>query len=639
MNRRKFLQLSGMGGVILSLPLSNLLIGCNDKQVHSKEYRRLTYDLLKDWCDGMIDVQVINPSDPKVHGMLNCPSCSIVHTRLMDAVYPFLYMAKASGDSKYLHAGIALMEWGDNVSRQDGAWTNELKPNSWDGITVFGAIALAEALHYHGDLLDEDRRKKWMGRLAAAASFVYKKFPKVDTTNINYGATTMYALNLIGRILDNSQYIQRSRKLAAEVTHFFTEENAFLLGEIKPSARQLSKKGLPGIDLGYNVEESLNSIVLYALHENDEELLSLVNKSLNTHLEFMLPDGGWDNGWGTRMYKWSYWGSRTCDGIQPAFGMMAHYNPALGTAAFKNTELLKQCTNNGLLHGGPHYISRGIKPCVHHTFAHAKPLATMLDHWEHLPKINKKIPLPREIADGLKYYKEIDTSLFARGDWRGTITAYDAEYYHKKGLRYHATGGALSLLYHNKVGLLCTASMAIYKMVEVYNQQPASGEDIALTPRVETYKDDVWYTNILDLEAKFNSSDRNSIIEYSSNAQLKSDARKVVEGTAADFKLNYHCSEEQFEIIISTEQEVLEKTAFVLPIVSPNDEKVRQISSHEIAISKAKGLVKITSSVPLEIKEMSDSRTFNMVPGVEAVPIMAYFTETGKEVKISIAIQ
>ena len=72
------------------------------------------------------------------------------------------------------------------------------------------------------------------------------------------------------------------------------------------------------VDLGYNVEESLQSLVLYGLLEQDEEVLATVTKALTTHAEFMLPDGAWDNSWGTRSYKWTYWGSRTSDGCQAA---------------------------------------------------------------------------------------------------------------------------------------------------------------------------------------------------------------------------------------------------------------------------------------------------------------------------------
>ena len=61
----------------------------------------------------------------------------------MDAVYPFLHMAKVTGEGKYLEAGISVFEWSKNVSHDDGSWTVISDPKSWKGITVFGAIALA----------------------------------------------------------------------------------------------------------------------------------------------------------------------------------------------------------------------------------------------------------------------------------------------------------------------------------------------------------------------------------------------------------------------------------------------------------------------------------------------------------------
>lgn len=640
MKRRDFIQRSTLAGLSISLSAATLLNSCdqNSTSDHSTEYKKLLFNLLKEWCDGMIRTQIIDPSDPTVHGLFDCPSCAHLHARVMDAVYPFFYMAKATGDKKYLEAGIAAFEWGENVTREDGAWTNELDPKSWDGTTVFGAVALAEALKYHGDLLDAERRKRWYKRLEDATHFVYNRFPVIGNANINYGATTIYALNLIGKLINKPEYVQRSKELALQIRGHFTTPNHFIFGEKQgPDKKKLSPKGLYAIDLGYNVEESLNNLVLYALEENDEELLELLRKSLNTHLEFIIPDGGLDNGFGNRMYKWSYWGSRTSDGMQQAFGMMANHNPALGTAAFKNAELLKRCTHDGLLHGGLHYVSHGILPCVHHTFAHAKPFAAMLDHWDALPPINRATPLPRMVADGIKYYKELDVSLFARGDWRGTISAYDAEYNPVNDCR-QATGASLALLYHNKMGLLCTASMAVYKMQEAYNQQPAPGEDIALTPRIETFKDDVWYANLYDLAATFSSSDDKKSIEFTANVQLKNESREVVKETAANFTLKYRCTEEKIEIIAQTQQYIMQPTAFVLPIVSPAEEGVRQVSDKTICIHKPEGTVKVNSNVPIKIKEMSRSRTFNMVPGVEAVPILAAFQDDKDEIQISIEI-
>ncbi|MBD0401941.1 hypothetical protein [Flammeovirga sp. EKP202] len=640
MKRRDFLQSSALLGVGLSLPFSTVLSSCAGGHGQSKElnFKDFSFNLLKKWCDGMINVQVDKPEDPTVHGLMECPGDGIIHARLQDAVYPMFYMAKATGDKKYLKAGINAFEWAEaNVSRPDGSWTNALNPKSWNGTTVFGAIALAETLKHHSDLLDKKTKKRWSNRLREATGFIYKKFPKIDTTNVNYGGTNIYALYLIGDLLGEPRYTEKSKVLANEIKGYFTTPNRLLLGEIKPSAHKLSVKGLPGVDLGYNVEETLNSLVLYAHETKDEELLDLLHKSLNSHLEFMMPDGGWDNSWGTRMFKWTYWGSRTCDGCQPAFSVMADRNPAFGTAVIRNTELLDRCTDDGLLHGGMHYVSHGIKPCLHHTFTHAKSLAYLLDNWKHLPDLDTETPLPRVAAEGVNYFEELDTVLVSRGNWRATITAYDAEYYHKKDLR-QATGASLSALYHNQIGLVCAASLAVYRKMEPLNQQDAPGKDIALTPRIETNVDGNWYTNLFDLEASFNTKKDDYLVAVEGTAQLKNEAREKVKGTAGNFNINYQFETDYLKIIAHTDQKIKEKTAFVLPIVSPNNEEVKQLDANTITIHKTDGILKLTSNVSMKIRTTEKKRTFNMVPGVEAVPIDIFFEKNQKSVEVKLEV-
>ncbi|TBN02915.1 hypothetical protein EYD45_10185 [Hyunsoonleella flava] len=637
MQRRNFIQLSTLAGVGLSLPIAGILSSCESHPEHSLEFKNLISGLLKDWSDGMLKVQINNPSNLELHGALGCPSCSHIHGRCMDAVYPFLYMADKTGDEKYLEGAKLVMLWAENnVSQENGAWTVIRNPKSWKGITVFGAIALAEALHYHGHVLDDDTYVAWKKRLEKAGQYIYDTFT-IDFTNINYPGTAVYGLNLIGNVLGRDDLKAKSKTLASQVKAYFTANEGLLFGECKKSSSKLSEKGLHGVDLGYNVEETLNSLVMYSLKEKDEELLQILTKSLNSHLEFMLPDGAWDNSWGNRMYKWSYWGSRTCDGSQPAFGMMAHINPAFGTAAVKNTELLQRCTADGLIHGGPGFIEAGIPACVHHTFTHAKPLAALLDHWDHLPEINKKAALPRTTADGVKHFKDLDVYLFARGDWRGTISAYDAEYHYKDDYR-QASGGALGVLYHNKVGLLCAASMAEYALVEKNNQQVQPNKDISFTPRIETFKEEKWYTNLYDLPATVESKDENGTIKLLANVALKNVERAIVEETASNFKIGYTCSENEINIKVTTEQNITAPTAFVLPIISPNSEVVTKVSDTEITIKKPEGLVTISANAPIKTKEIKGKRTFNMVPGAEAIPFEVFFNEGEKELLLSITV-
>ena len=406
----------------------------------------------------MIRRQIDRPENLALHGALACPACEHIHGRCSDALYPFLHMAHKTGELKYHDAAVKVYDWAENnVSQPDGSWRVGVKPKSWRGTTIFGAIALAEALHYHGEVLSDERRAAWTKRLdAAAGGYLYRDFKKVDFTNVNYGMTAIYGFHLFGRVLKNQKYTDRSEQLASRVKEFFTEPNTLLWGEGKPNNNR-SGRGLLPVDLGYNVEETLNGVAMYALEVDDKELLELLTKSMSGHLEFMLPDGAWDNSWGTRSQKWSYWGSRTTDGCQAGFSLMADHNPAFGTAAIKNAELLKHCTADGLLHGGPHYVSHGIKPCIHHTFAHAKAMAFVQDKLNDkshaFPKFDGSAPLPREIAKGVKHFPELNVWLVAKGPWRATISAYDSIYKTKSANHLQQpTGGSLAVLHHNKVG-------------------------------------------------------------------------------------------------------------------------------------------------------------------------------------------
>lgn len=623
MKRRNFLNTAVIGSMALAFPLHSCFV--RERGSMSADFRKMTLDLLKQWCDGMIAVQIIDPGNAELHGALACPSCSFIHGRCMDAVYPFLFMAHSTGDKKYMDAAILVMDWAENnVSHPDGSWTVIRDPKSWKGISVFGAIALAEALHYHGHILDESIRVKWTERLNKVAKFIFDNF-SMTYSNVNYGCTAVYALNLLGRFFDNQDYLARSRELAKEVKNYLTDPNTLLFGEGKPTDGK-SARGLLPVDLGYNVEESLNGLVMYALHEKDEEMIRLLTKSLNAHLEFMLPDGAWDNSWGTRQYKWSYWGSRTTDGCQPAFGLMAHTNPAFGSAAYRSTQLLHRCTGKeyGLLHGGPHFESHGVKPCVHHTFAHAKPLAALLDLGDKLPLIDDSTPLPRQIADGVKEFPEIATWLIARGPWRATVSAYDWVY--KKHAQ-QASGGALAVLYHTEVGLLLAASMAKYMLVEGNNQQPNPEEDFALTPRIEIFQNGIWYTNLYDLEAKVTHVETNGITQFDVETQLQDEDRNKLEGNDSQFQLRYLFESEKVEIQARRAfgNTALFPTSLVIPIVSPSVETVTQTSPTQIEIGKERKKVVVEANVPIRINETGRSRVFNMVPGLEAIPLLIDF--------------
>ncbi|WP_250932073.1 hypothetical protein [Aporhodopirellula aestuarii] len=651
-NRRQFFQsaLASFTGVsLVSGVVLNPFVGHAAEQSGGTEpsydnarFHELTNSLLLDWCDGMIRRQVNDPSDPSRHGALLCPSCSHIHGRCSDALYPFLHLAHVTGEQKYLDAAINVYDWAENnVSQPDGSWTNDINPKAWRGTTIFGAIALAEALHYHGEVLDEARRAAWTKRLdEAVGGYLYRDFKTIDFTNLNYGMTGVYGFHLFGRLLNNSKYTQRSEQFAKRVKEFFTEPNTLLWGEGKPNDNR-SGRGLLPVDLGYNVEESLNGVVLYALEVDDKEMLDLAVETLNGHLEFMLPDGAWDNSWGTRSQKWSYWGSRTSDGCQPAFSLMAGYNPAFGTAAIKNAELLQRCTADGLLHGGPHYVSHGVQPCMHHTFAHAKVMALVQDKMHAMPKVDSSTPLPRQTADGINHFPELNVWLAARGPWRATVSAYDSIYKTKKsGLLQQPTGGSLAVLYHEKVGLLLASSMARYEMVEPLNMQPQPGEDFPLTTRVESRDQGGWFTNLYDLTAEVSAKDDGQQIDIQVETSLQDESRNKLAGDASACELRYQFNGTQAHISASVSPQAVKGTeaSLVLPIVSPSGEEVRQVSETRIEIVKPQGTVVVESDAPMSIKATEKGRVFNMVPGAEAIPIVVKLSKPNATVQCQVSV-
>lgn len=579
-------------------------------------------ELLRTWCDGLLGHKVASFQGPALAGALLCPACGLIHGRCGDAVYPFLRMAHTSGDDKYLQAALAVYDWTERqVSRPDGSWINDVILSNWQGITVFHTIAVAEALHHHGDLLDTRTRARWKDRVARAAGFL-NGFMNIETGNINYPITASYCLALCGQMLGESKYSDHARQLAHQAMEYISD-NGLIVGEGHPLNGR-TPKGCRPVDLGYNVEESLPALTLYSLLANDKEVLDHTIASARAHMEFMLPDGGWDNSWGSRDYKWTYWGSRTSDGCQPAYALLAAHDPRFAEVARRNTELTRACTYEGLLYGGPDYLEHGEDPCIHHTFTHAKALATVLDNnASSMP--TKPVELPRDLPYAVKSFPEIATHLASVGPWRATLTAYDWEYVEhvqtggaSKSGGGHATGGALSMLYHQKLGPILSASMTKYQIIETSNQQqPRNPNHQALTPRMELREADP-YTSLSDdaatLEIVADTFVAKGRLMTASHQPAPNDAR---------YEMQYRITPEAVEItatvhMTGTPSRPLE---LVVPVLARQADLVANppIHADQLTLTRRSGQFSLSSPTQHHINTYP--LTFNLVPGFEALPV------------------
>ncbi len=579
--------------------------------------------LLADWCDRLLSLQVEAPGDPSRDGLLRCPACSFVHGRCADAVYPLLHRARATGEGRYVDAAVRLQRWSDVVSDPDGAFRNDVEPGSWKGITVFAAIALAEALHHHGALIEPPVRARWVDRLRRATRFL-EGFITLQTGNVNYPVTAALAFTLAGQVLDEPRLRDRGRALARASLVFFTPRG-LLFGEGRPQDGTTAK-GCRAVDLGYDVEESLPALALYALVAGDAEVEGRVVDSLRAQLEFMLPDGAWDNGWGTRQFKWTWWGSRTSDGCQPAYALMADRDPRFAEAAHRNLELLAACTHDGLLHGGPHYHLQGVPPCVHHTFTHAKALATVLDRRGRTPPPRPRLALPRDGAYGLRAFPEIGTWLASVGEWRATFTEYDWDYRPPGGG--HPTGGALSLLYHQRLGPVLVASMTEYQLWEAHNQQ-AVGDwpTMALTPRVEADG----ATSLSDLEARVSAREEKGSVWFAAAGRLLTTARAAAPGGEARYTLRVGMAADAVRIEAGCDR----AARLVLPIVCSRQERAERSSPRTVAIRRERGRLVVRCEAPAELEPLPERRVFNLVPGFQCAPVVVP-VPAGGHVSVSI---
>lgn len=470
-------------------------------------------ELLKNWCDGLLRYQIHDRKDARFDGGFFCPACKMIHGRCQDAVYPLLCAADLTGEKKYQDAAEAVFNWGFNMVCDDGSFYNDAQ-SAWNGITVFAVISLCEALNYHGHLLDLETKKQWERRMKTGAEWIAKTISPEFRNNINYHASAAAALALVGNYTKREDFFVKAKRLADYCeTHFL--ENGLLYGEGQPS-EHVTKRGCRPIDIGYNAEETLPSLLLYAKTVCNDRLIEKIKGILKKQLLFMLPDGGWDNSFGTRNYKWTYWGSRTSDGCQAAYGVWGEEEPLFHEAAVRNLNLYRKCSKDGLLYGGPHYAEHGEEPCIHHTFCHVKVLASMLDSgvWS-----KERVKLPSEYADPVCYFPEIDTWKIAKGDYLGTVTGYDFDYM-KGG---HASGGTLTMLWHQASGPVIMSSMTDYWLKEPHNMQLSlkKSQHRSLTPRIEAHWEGKTYGSCYDYDAVIQAEEKENEIWIRSEMELK----------------------------------------------------------------------------------------------------------------------
>ena len=440
-------------------------------------FKNQVYNLMKDWCDELLKTQ-LSMSDPLLDGALLCPGCAVVHGRCADMVLPLVLLYKETGEERYLAAAKKLIDWTEyNLLSEHKDYRNDLA-NRWKGTNIFTCLMLGETLHRFSDVLDKETFDKWDAifreRAAAAIGFCEDVHPHI---NYNAGAAAMFAFayNYTGEQKFLDQALKQEQLCRA---HF--DEQGLFFGEGKP-LDGTTQKGCHFIDMGYNLEESIPLLVLHALWMNDDEKIKFYTDRAIDHLGFLLPDGAIDNSWGTRQNKWTYWGSRTSDGMHEGFVHIAKNNPIIAKAVRRNIELLENCTVDGRLYGGLMYHSANEPACIHHAFDKVKSLAILYLEMGDEYETCLDAKLPRE-TEGVKAYQNGYLYTVTKGDFVATVNACDTHIYPSC----ETGGGAISMLWNRDYGAVMAATMYRFVTTEPMNMQIQRhvDEEICNTARI-----------------------------------------------------------------------------------------------------------------------------------------------------------
>lgn len=515
--------------------------------------------LLHDWCSYLVKQNIPDTGD-EYYGGFRCEACGIVHGRADNAVFPLVYEYYVTGEREFLDCAERLPVFRKKLSHADGSVQNDFE-SGWTGITAFSAINLLRTLLNFGSVLPKEIKEEIEKCAEASAQWVNENICGDYGAYINYFAAAANVNALAWKYYGDSKYREKAVLLLEYCLGHFTE-NGLLSGEGKPHDFR-TEKGCAPVDIGYYAEESLPCLVSAAAALNDANALDRLSRYSLKLLDFMLPDGAWDNSFGVRNNKWTYYGSRTTDGCLAAFAFLSRYNKVFAEAFERAFELLSDCTHGGALYGGMQYYENEQKPCVHHTFCHACDLAQTLIAG--IPDVSDRINLPCESEDRyVKYYPELDTCKIKNGSFLATVTSFD--YSNSNFLRgaAHSSGGSMSLLYKKGAGAVLAGSVFEYKRTEPNNMQQPT-ENILHEPlilRAEYERGGVVYSTCLDKKAVVKVDEKEDCTSVFVSARFCS-----VEGVCADelkAEISYVINPDSVEINAG---QINGDVRFILPVI------------------------------------------------------------------------
>jgi hypothetical protein len=439
--------------------------------------------------DALLSTQIQVPGH-KDEGALVCPENGDLHTRAAEAVYPLAVMFAQTRDRRYLRAGKALGNWLIRQQGGEGEWQET--PWTWTGTTADQLLMMALSYPILEKHLDRTEQLAWKKSIRGAAAYLVKRMSP-DFATINYCATTPAALAAVNRIMPDSVYVIKAGILARQVlakmnTDGFIEGEAARVGTVKY-----------GVDPGYEMDMSFWGLLFYARLTDDRLVAEEVRHAVAEHLPLVYPNGMIDGSWGARCYKWTTYGSKTADGSQILFSLLAQEDPRYRTAALRNLAYLRSMIRDGLVGNGPQLLSPGKPPCIYPTFARAKNLALAVAWGD--SSTGPLAPLPSDSPGMFHFFPSVHIALARTELLMATISGYqyiDQQNWGEGRYGQFPAGGSLCNLWIKEYGLLQTSSPTRYIRGEIIHMPEINEPIKPHTPRIEFSDSSGYWTNLYD---------------------------------------------------------------------------------------------------------------------------------------------
>lgn len=584
----------GVGGAVVEVP-------------SEQAYEGALYDLV----DLLLTTQL--DSGDNQGGLVspsNNPEPKPIHSRAGEAVYPLAVAFKHSQNPKYGSAAIDLGNWMVKVQTAAGSWWEEWpKTTGWDGTSVDQLISLANAYVILKDQLSAQERAAWTQAITRCADWTVANFPK---GNINYVPTGAVALVSASRAIENPKpgWLTKAASLMTLTTDAINAED-LLTGEGN------------GVDLGYNLAQSIGYIAMYGLMLPSPSHVTRAAELLEAHQYFMYPGGAIDNSWGTRSFKWNLEsGTKTAPGVFFSFALLADKAPSFQRGAQLALSYLREHGQDdaGWLVYGPHAFRHPSSnpPSNYGTFARAQSIATALEFG---PKTAPVGEVPADRKNWLKQFPSVKTGVFRTEKLMATISAYgEISSYPRESM---ARGGSVSALWfegYGSTGFMQVSSQTVYSRIEAMHMPIEQGL-LPLTPRVESASG-TYYASVLDDKATLELSQAQGGVHATATGVLRSVAG-ASSGTTYKWTYDFGAAEYTKQLSVSAAAGL----RIVEPFVDDTGNTYAVVGSDTFTITTAQGSVyqlKVTeSSGPYSLSAGQDrAKYWSPFPGLDAYPVV-----------------